>query len=107
MVAAISTSTQNKYVIMAGQKKRWEHFPIHEIGRIDGGRGFRTGRNVLRIGGNTFYDRKNKIPMKIPELKRSGIGIIAEFRGTPSGFPNQATVKPAFLSRDTSWVCLW
>jgi hypothetical protein len=28
-------------------------------------------KNVFRIGGNTFYDRKNKIPMKIPELKRS------------------------------------
>ncbi len=55
---------------MAGQKKRREHFPIHDIGRIDGGRGFRTGGNVLRIGGNTFYDRKNKIPMKIPEFKR-------------------------------------
>jgi hypothetical protein len=23
-----------------GQKKRQEHFPVHEIGRIDGGRGF-------------------------------------------------------------------
>jgi hypothetical protein len=56
-------------------------FPIHEIGRIDGGRGFRTGRNVLRIGGNTFYNRKNKIPIKILEFKRSGIGIIAEFCG--------------------------
>ena len=28
--------------------------------------------------------------MKIPEFKRFGIGIIAEFRGIPSGFPNQA-----------------
>jgi hypothetical protein len=27
--------------------------------------------------------------MKIPEFKRSGIGIIAEFHGIPSGFPNQ------------------
>jgi hypothetical protein len=27
-------------VKMAGQKKRREHFPIHEIGRIDGGIGF-------------------------------------------------------------------
>jgi hypothetical protein len=66
-----------------------ECFPIHEIGRIDGGRGFRTGKNVFRIGGNTFYDRKNKIPMKISELKRSGIGLIAEFHGTPNRFPNQ------------------
>jgi hypothetical protein len=26
---------------------------------------------VFRIGGNTFYNQKNKIPMKIPEFKRS------------------------------------
>jgi hypothetical protein len=47
---------------------------------------------VFRIGGNTFYNRKNKIPMKIPELKRSGIGLIAEFRGIPNGFPNLADI---------------
>jgi hypothetical protein len=28
--------------------------------------------------------------MKIPESKRSEIGIIAEFRGIPNRFPNQA-----------------
>jgi hypothetical protein len=67
-----------------------ECFLIHEIGRIDGRRGFRTGGNVFQIGGNTFYDQKNKIPMKILEFKRTGIGIIAEFRSIPSGFPNQA-----------------
>jgi hypothetical protein len=44
---------------------------------------------MFRIGGNTFYDQKNKILMKIPELKRSRIGLIAEFRGIPSGIPNQ------------------
>jgi hypothetical protein len=27
--------------------------------------------------------------MKIPKFKRSGIGIIAEFHGIPSGFPNR------------------
>jgi hypothetical protein len=27
--------------------------------------------------------------MKIPEFKRSGIAIVAEFGGSPSGFPNQ------------------
>jgi hypothetical protein len=27
--------------------------------------------------------------MKIPEFKRSGIGLIAEFHGIPNGFPNQ------------------
>jgi hypothetical protein len=41
------------------------------------------------IGGNTFYDWKNKIWMKIPEFKRSGIGLIAEFHGIPNVFPNQ------------------
>jgi hypothetical protein len=44
---------------------------------------------LLRIGGNTFYDQKNKIPMKIPEFKRSGIGLIAEFCGIPNRIPNQ------------------
>jgi hypothetical protein len=48
-------------------------------------------KNEFRIGGNTFYDRKNKIPIKILESKRSKIGIIAEFRGIPNGFPNLAT----------------
>jgi hypothetical protein len=68
---------------------QWQKcFPIHEIGRIDGGRGLRTGKNVFRIGGNTFYDRKNKIPMKIPESKRSEIGKIAEFCVIPNGLPN-------------------
>ncbi len=37
---------------------------------------------MFRIGGNTFYNQKNKIPMKIPEFQRSGLG--------PDGFPNQA-----------------
>jgi hypothetical protein len=64
-------------------------FLIHEIGRIDGRRGFQTGGNVFRIGGNTFYDQKNKFSMKIPEFKRSGMGLIMEFRGIPNGFPNQ------------------
>jgi hypothetical protein len=36
-----------------------------------------------------FYDRINKIPMKIPEFKRSGVGIFAESRRIPNGFPNQ------------------
>jgi hypothetical protein len=45
---------------------------------------------MFQIGGNTFYEQKNKIPMRIPEFKRSGIGLIAEFCGNPSRFPNQA-----------------
>jgi hypothetical protein len=44
---------------------------------------------MFQIGGNTFYNQKNKIPMKIPEFKRSGIRITTEFHGIPSGFPNQ------------------
>jgi hypothetical protein len=73
------------------KKYSWrEGFPIHEIGRIDGGRGFRTGKNVFRIGGNTFYDRNNKNPIKNLEFKKSGIGLIAEFHGILNGFPNQA-----------------
>jgi hypothetical protein len=46
---------------------------MHEIGRIDGGRGFQTSENVLQIGRNKFYDQKNEIPMKIPKFKRSRI----------------------------------
>jgi hypothetical protein len=45
---------------------------------------------VFLIGGNTFYDQKNIITMKIPEFERSGIGIIAEFYRILNGFPNQA-----------------
>jgi hypothetical protein len=45
---------------------------------------------MLPIGGNEFYNQKNELPMKIPEFKRSGIGIIAEFCGIPSRFPKQA-----------------
>jgi hypothetical protein len=48
---------------------------------------------VFRIGGNTFYDQKNKILMKIPEFKRSGIGLTAEFCRIPKGLPNQAYVS--------------
>jgi hypothetical protein len=42
---------------------------------------------MLQIGKNTFYIQKNKIPMKIPEFKRSGIGIITEFCGISKDFP--------------------
>ncbi len=94
---AVLTSTQclsrHTYIysmpVLLYSKKRQDFFPNHEIGRINGGRGFWTGRNVFRIGGNTFYDWKNKIPMEIPEFKRSGIEIIAEFHGIPSSYSNQ------------------
>ncbi len=77
-------------VILAGQQKTkgvtfsdswnrknwwWERIP--------------NQKNVFWIGGNTYYNQKNKIPMKIPEFERSGIGIIAEFFWIPNGFPNQ------------------
>jgi hypothetical protein len=62
---------------------------MHEIGRINGGRGFQTGGNVFQIGGNRFNNRKNEIPMKILELERSQIRIIAEICRIPTGFPNQ------------------
>jgi hypothetical protein len=48
---------------------------------------------VFQIGKNTFYDQKNKNLMNISEFKRSGFGIITEFRRIPSGFPNQAPVS--------------
>ncbi len=44
---------------------------------------------MFRIGGNTFYNQKNKFPMKILEFKRSGIRLIAEFSGIPNRFSNQ------------------
>jgi hypothetical protein len=44
---------------------------------------------MIRIVGNTFYNWTNKSLMKIPEFKRSGIGLITEFCGIPNGFPNQ------------------
>jgi hypothetical protein len=70
---------------------------MHEIGRIGGGRKFHTGGNVFQIGGNKFYNPKNEILMKIPELKMSGIGINAEFRGILTGFPNQGRNMTSFL----------
>jgi hypothetical protein len=50
-------------------------------------------RNVFQIGRNKFYDWKNEIPIKIPELKRSGIRIIVDFCRTPTRFPNQAFIS--------------
>ncbi len=41
--------------------------------------------------------------MKIPESKRSEIGIIAEFRGIPNGFPNLASEGIAKLVNKT-WL---
>jgi hypothetical protein len=59
---------------------------------------------VFQIGGNTFYDGKNKIPMIFPEFKRSRIGIITEFCKVPSGFPNQGIQGNLGTAR---WVRLY
>jgi hypothetical protein len=45
---------------------------------------------------NTFYDQKNKIPMKILEFKRFRIGMIAEFCSIPSWVPNQVGMHTNF-----------
>ncbi len=42
-----------------------------------------------KLTGTNFTIGKMKFRCKILELKRSRIGIIVEFRGIPSGFPNQ------------------
>jgi hypothetical protein len=63
---------------------------MHEIGRTNGGRGYQISGNMLQIGRKKIYNQKNEILMKIPEIKRSGIGIFAEFCRIPNGFPNQA-----------------
>ncbi len=36
--------------------------------------------------------------MKIPEFKRSGIGLIAEFRGILNGFPNLGTSNDIYMT---------
>jgi hypothetical protein len=76
---------------LAGKKKERKLFTVHEIRRIDGEKVFQNNGKVymLQIGGNKFYYQKNGIPIKILTGKRSGIEVIAEFRGIPSGFPNQ------------------
>ncbi len=57
-------------VILVGQKITWQKcFSMHETGGIDGGRGFQTRGNVFWIGGNTFYDRKNKVQWKFQSSK--------------------------------------
>jgi hypothetical protein len=71
---------------------------MHEIGRINGGRGFRTGGSMFQIGGNKFYIQEDEILMKIPEFKRSRISIIAEFHGIPTGFPNQVVEYETFFT---------
>jgi hypothetical protein len=55
-------------------------------------------KNVFRITGNTFYNQKNKIPMKILEFKRSGIRLIVGFCGIPNGIPDHELPTHARLS---------
>ncbi len=63
---------------------------------------------MFRIGGNTFYDRKNKILMKILEFKRSVIALIKEFRGIPNRFPNHGLQRLAAwgIRFSHSWVAV-
>jgi hypothetical protein len=60
---------------------------------------------VFQIGGNTFYDWKNKNLMKIPKFKRSGIVLIVEFCGIPRGFLNQEQ-QPA-TGNAHKWLVQW
>ncbi len=60
---------------------------------------------MFRIDGNTYYDQKNKIPMKIPEFKRSRIRLIVEFCRIPNGFPNQ--VPPAEQTEGREGIQCW
>ncbi len=46
-------------------------------------------RNRVQNWRELILRSENKIRMKIPEFKRSGIGLIVEFHGIPNGFPNQ------------------
>ncbi len=80
-----------------GLKQYWwrERFPIHEIRRIDGGRGFQTRKNVFRIGGNTFYNRKRKFRWKFwsPKGPESNwFRNSAEFR---TNFPTKTVPPPS------------
>jgi hypothetical protein len=58
-----------------GQNKKWrELFPVHEIGRIDGGKVFQNSGNVFQFGRYIFYDKKTKLRsnfrwQKGPELE--------------------------------------
>jgi hypothetical protein len=54
------------------------------------GEGSKLAGTCSELAGTHFKVQK-KIPMKIPEFKRSGIRIIVEFHGIPSGFPNQGS----------------
>ncbi len=90
-------SWRAKKILMAGKfsdswnrKNRWQERIPNRRKRVQNWR-------------NTFYNQKNKIPMKIPEFERSRIGLIAEFRGIPNGFPNQVIdppTDPDFLQND-------
>ncbi len=52
------------------------------------GEDYKLEETCSELAGTHFTIRK-KNPMRIPEFKRSGIGLIAEFCGIPNGFPNQ------------------
>jgi hypothetical protein len=46
------------------------------------------------LAGTHFTISEKKIPMKVPEFKRSGIGLIVEFCRILNGFPNQGGHPP-------------
>jgi hypothetical protein len=60
--ACPATPTSTQCLLPPSQKKK--------AGTFSDLRGFRTRGNVFRIGGNTFYNRKNKILMKIAEFEK-------------------------------------
>ncbi len=62
---------------------------------------------MFKIGGKPSYDQKNKISMKIPEFKRSGIGLIAEFCGIPNRFPNQASMLEVVTTSEVGQSAVW
>jgi hypothetical protein len=66
---------------------------VHEIQRIDGVKVFQNIGNVFWMGGNMFYDRKNKILIKITVGLMYGIKIIAEFRGILCRFPKKGRAQ--------------
>jgi hypothetical protein len=55
----------------------------------------------LELAGTHFTIGKKNL-MKILEYKRSGIGLIAEFRGIPNRFPNQDASPIQKLNSKTS-----
>jgi hypothetical protein len=84
---AIPTPTQR--LLPISKKEGWNVFRFMKLEESMVGEDSKPAVTCSNFGGNTLYDWKNKILMKILDFKRSGIGIIPKFCGIPSGFPNQ------------------